>query len=132
MLHEIHKSYKCILPLKNWHDWISTWIKNNTNSKMYILRKKDASVRNQFQFSLRPRYNWNKIHNFFWILPTSGKIMISYVFYDGYGGIHEIGAFCHFSSKTSHQKYSVSFPGEPTLHCHYSVMSLSEETGKYC
>ena len=26
-------------------------------------------------------HNWNKIHNFLWIRSTSGKIMLSYVFY---------------------------------------------------
>ena len=44
---------------------------------MHILRKKDWSVRNQFQFSLRLWYNLNKIHSFFWICPTLGKIIIS-------------------------------------------------------
>ena len=47
-----------------------------------------------------------------WIQSTSGKMMISYVFQ-----IHGIWAFWHFSSESSHQKYSVWVPGNLTKSC---------------
>ena len=38
MLHQKRESYKYVLPLKNWADWITTRReKNVTTSKMYIL-----------------------------------------------------------------------------------------------
>ena len=37
-----------------------------------------------------PKLNENKIKNFLWIQSTSGKMMISYVFWYENGGIHGI------------------------------------------
>ena len=43
------KSYKCVLSLKNWVDWITTrQEKNVTTSKMYILRKSAQKFKNIF------------------------------------------------------------------------------------
>ena len=57
--------------------------------------------------------------------------MILYVFYDEKGEIHGIWAFWHFSTKNGDQKCSTCVPGDPTLSCFCSVMTLFEETHKY-
>ena len=73
-------------------------------------------------------HNWNKIHNFLWIRSVSSKIMRSYVFQQKNGGILEIWAFWHFSSKPSLQIYCAWANGDPKRSCFCCVMSLSEET----
>ena len=51
-----------------------------------------------------PELNWNKIHNFVWILSTSGKLIY---FLAWHRGIRRIWAFWHFLSRTGCQKYSI-------------------------
>ena len=51
---------------------------------------------------------------FLWIRSTSGKMMISYVFWHKNGGIYGIWAFWHSSSKTSHKIECVG-PQGPNL-----------------
>ena len=52
MLHQKHESYKYVLPLKNWVDWITTrQVKNVTTSKMYILRRSAQKLKKHI-FSL--------------------------------------------------------------------------------
>ena len=52
MLHQKHESYKYVLPLKNWVDWITTrQEKNVTTSKMYILRRSAQKLKKKTYFS---------------------------------------------------------------------------------
>ena len=44
-----------------------------------------------------PELNWSKVHNFLWILSTSGKIMVSYDFQHKNRRIYGIWAFWLFS-----------------------------------
>ena len=49
MLDQRHKSYKYVLPLKNWVDWITTrQEKNVASSKIYILRRNAQKLKNIF------------------------------------------------------------------------------------
>ena len=52
-----------------------------------------------------PELNWNKIHNFVWILSTSGKIVSHFLAWIRV--THRFWAFWHFLSKTGRQKYSI-------------------------
>ena len=71
MLHQKHESYKYVLPLKNWVDWITTrQEKNVTTSKMYILRRSAQKLKkkqhifplmtNCYDFTLKIETSWAK------------------------------------------------------------------------
>ena len=66
-----------------------------------------------------PEINWNKIHNSLRVWFTSRKTNILYVFKHGNGGLHGIGAFWNFSSKSGCQKYGAWIPGDP-IHAYES------------
>lgn len=63
-----------------------------------------------------PKLNCSKIHSFFWIWSTSGKIMVSYVSKHENGGVLEILVFCYFLSKISCQEYGAWVPGTHSKH----------------
>ena len=63
-----------------------------------------------------PRSKLEQIHNFLWIRSTSGKMMISFVFWHQNGRMHGIWAFWYFLSKTVRQKYSAWILGTHFIH----------------
>ena len=67
MFNQKHESYKYVLPLKNWVDWINTrQEKNVTTSEMYILRRSSQKLKNIFpmttfcNFTLKIETSWAK------------------------------------------------------------------------
>ena len=71
MLHQQHpRSYKYVLPLKNWVDWTTTTReKNVTTSKIYILGRSAQKLKNHifalrttfYDFALKIETSWAKM-----------------------------------------------------------------------
>ena len=83
-----------------------------------------------YQFILGPRGSTNgtKFTIFCEFSPLQAKWC--HVFWHVIGGIHRIWASCHYSGKSSSQKYTACVPGVSTPSCFWNVMSLFEETYK--
>ena len=69
MLHQKHESYKYVLALKNWVDWISTKReKKVTNTKMVYFEKKCPEIKRHvfppmttfYNFTLNIETSWAK------------------------------------------------------------------------
>ena len=83
-----------------------------------------------YQFILGPRGSTNGTK--FTIFCEFGPLQAKWchVFWHVIGAIHRIWASCHYSGKSSSQKYTACVPGDSTPSCFWNVMSLFEETYK--
>ena len=87
-------------------------------SKFYLTRTNFTRIC-EYCFSYVSPGTWTKlkkVQNFLWILSTSGKIVVLYVFQHKNGGIYRIWAFWYFLTKTGCQRYTALVRGFPFLH----------------